>query len=61
MKAVKKRIGEEVDEGRKRERNSRADSQRMAGEPPDRKESGLHPRDRTCKAHRLQVVEVGHT
>ena len=33
--------------------NSRADSQRMAGEPPGRKESGLHSRDRTCKAYGL--------
>ncbi len=41
--------------------NSGADSQRMAGEPPSRKESGLHSRDRIEQAHRLQVVEVGHT
>ena len=32
----------------------------MAGEPPSRKESGLHSRDRIEQAHRLQVVEVGH-
>ncbi len=35
--------------------------ERMAGEPPGRKESGLHSRDRIEQAHRLQVVEVGHT
>ena len=33
----------------------------MTGEPPSRKESGLHSRDRIEQAHRLQVVEVGHT
>jgi hypothetical protein len=33
----------------------------MAGEPPGRKESRLHTGDRIEQAHRLQVVEVGHT
>lgn len=33
----------------------------MAEEPPDRKKSGLYPGDGIEQAHRLQVVEVGHT
>ena len=40
--------------------SSGTDGQRMAGEPPSRKESGLYSRDRIEQAHRLQAVSYTH-
>lgn len=48
-------IGEVVKEGRPTAERTVREWQEShpAGEPPGRKESGLHPRDRTCKAYCL--------